>query len=113
MTRKIYVINDSGHDFSAAKSYSDKMVILTSGKVNIFATDRVKAQMEQKMKDAEPGDLLLLSGNSILNVLAALLLMSKIGEVGFLIFNFNTGRYEKRMYDLGDFGLVMNDKLAD
>lgn len=107
--RKIYVVNDSGHDFTAARSYEGEMIVLTSGKVNIFATDRIKNEMEEKLGEAEPGDYLLLSGNAILNVLASMVLVSKIGEVGFLIFNFNTEKYEKRKYSLKDFGLTKEE----
>jgi len=103
--RKIYVVNDSGHDFTAARSYDGEMIVLTTGKVNIFATDRIKNEMEEKMSDAESGDLILLSGNAILNVLASLAFLSKTGEISFLIFNFNTEKYEKRKYGLKDFKL--------
>lgn len=108
--RRIYVVNDSGHDFSSARNYEGELVILTNGKVNIFATDRIKNEMEEKMSDASPGDYILLSGNAILNVLASLVLIGKIGEIGFLIFNFNTETYEKRKFDLKDFGLVKGQK---
>lgn len=106
-TNTIFIVNDSGHNLDPAKEYSDKFVVLTYGKVNIFSTDRVKTEIEQKIAAAaQPGDMLLLSGNAILNVLASLALMSKIGEVSFLLFNFNRDKYEKRKYHLADFNLV-------
>ena len=92
---KVYVVNNSGHNFTAAERYG-KLVYLTSGKINIFATDRLIQELKGKLKGAEKGDFLLLSGYALLNIIVFNILMHKHGRVSVLIYDFHKREYVRR-----------------
>ncbi len=92
-------MNDSGHDFSAARSRGD-FVILTVGKVNVFSTDRLLFEIKEKMKDSHEDDFLVTSGNGIVSCLAHTLFMLKHGCVNMLIYSWKHKEYEVRTMTL-------------
>jgi len=96
---KLFVVNYSHHDISAlGMENAEKIVNLTEGKVNIFHTDRLKAEMLAIMKQegVTDKDFLVTSGTNILNVLAALAMKEITGVVNVMLFNFNDKKYYKR-----------------
>ncbi|MFH1328116.1 MAG: hypothetical protein ABIH76_04650 [Candidatus Bathyarchaeota archaeon] len=94
-TRKpiVYVVNQGGHDVDKAKAFGE-LVILTQDKVNVFATDRVIAEMTVKLKDFDATkDFILLSGAIILNVIAMKLIEPGLSGIRVLLYNFHLDRY--------------------
>lgn len=93
--RKVYVVNKSGHDLSAANKYGE-LVFLTEGKVNIFATDRLLKELEEKLKNSSLNDYLLVSGSVVLGALTIKIMLEIHGTVNLMIFNFKTNDYVVR-----------------
>lgn len=95
---KIYIVNYGPHMNDALekvkKEYQTE--ILTEGSVNIFATDRLRYELEQKMKNIQPDDYLLLGGNTVINSIAAIIMYEKTGIVNFFIYDAKTKEYVKR-----------------
>lgn len=95
----VYIVNDSGHDFSPARSRGE-FVILTKGKVNVFSTDRLLSDIKKKMEGSNEDDFLLTAGNGIVACLAYAAFMLKHGRVNLLIFSFKRREYEVRTMTL-------------
>jgi len=96
MESKVYVLNHSGHDLGKAKRYGT-LEVLTSGKVNIFSTDRLLHELTQKLKDFNwEEDYVLLSGNNILSFMVARILCALGKPINILVFNFKTSDYVVR-----------------
>jgi len=95
MRRKVFIINNSGHDFSQAEKYGD-LVFLSSGKVDSFALNRHFREFVELMKGASEGDYILVTSLSSLNLLAGWIM----GHLGFnlnvLIFK-ESGYISKRL----------------
>jgi len=98
---KIYCVNSAGHDFTPALKYiphsSNKNLIhLTDGKVNIFNLDRLKRELELKLKNFDEQDFLLLCGNTTLCSLTVHILSKKVDKIPLLIYNAKTKEYVLR-----------------
>lgn len=97
--RKVFIANDSGHDFSSAKRYGE-FVVLTKDKVNVFSTDRLLADIKGKLEGSSEEDFLITSGNGIVSCLAFAAFLLKHGRVNLLIFSFRRREYEVRTMTL-------------
>ena len=75
---KVFIINDSGHDYSEAKKYGE-LVYLTKGKVASYATTQHYRNFSEKMKDAKPEDYILITSLASMNCIAGWI----IGTLGF------------------------------
>lgn len=87
MTSKIWIANATGHDFTAARKFGDELVPITQGRVNIFNVKAMVEEFKTIMEPYEKDDWLLLSGSSIINVIAAGIVLDRYGEVKFLIYD--------------------------
>ena len=94
----VYVVNDSGHIMDNAKKFGN-FKVLSKGNVNIFRTNDITADFKGKLKDIQPTDFILLSGSSILNVLATSIALTKNSKVGVLLYNLNSGEYVPRIIE--------------
>jgi len=86
---RVYILNLSGHMMEGLNKLDSKgydKIILTEGTINPFNTDRLKYEIEQKMLDIEPNDVLLLSGSPIINVLASNIAKERTGRVNVLLY---------------------------
>jgi CTP:phosphocholine cytidylyltransferase-like protein len=95
----VWVVNNSGHDFSPAYEYGEDVYYLTTGRVNIFKTNKLISEFKGKMANFKEDDWLLLSGNAILNVLAVTVALEKHGMVQTLLYNAITNNYAKTILD--------------
>lgn len=78
---KVYIINDSNHNFDDAKRYGELRYV-TKGKVPIFKTGATKSLLIEGLKDFDhTNDYLLVSGPSLLCMQAALLLCNGDNKV--------------------------------
>lgn len=98
MAGTIYIANASGHDYSSAEGFGTSMVPLTKGRVNIFNTDRLQAEMRRKLHAFDEGeDWLLLSGNMVINIIAYSVLAQQVTHhVPVLIFDVVQRKYYPR-----------------
>jgi len=96
-TKKVFVVNASGHDFSPAKRFGE-LYFLTQGSGNRFNVDRLSAQIEKSLKISSPQDFLLLSGTMVYNSIAFYLWMKKHKQCNLLIWSPLKGIYILRTY---------------
>lgn len=95
MNNKVWIVNDAGHDFSCAQKFGE-LIVLTEGLVNIFDVDRIQATLVQKLAEFKKDDFLLLTGSTILNVLAVGIIQHKYDFAQVLIYNAKYRKYVPR-----------------
>lgn len=98
---RIWVVNYSGHDLRSALEHTtlpekEAFVMLTEGNVDVFRIDRAAYNLAAMLVDFKPGDLLLLSGYTVLNVLAAMIVNVMHAQVDVLLYHRKEERYWKR-----------------
>lgn len=96
---KVYVINKSGHDYSAAEKYG-KLVYLTEGLEDLNKVHTHARRFAKVMHDSKPTDCILLTSLNILCSIACAIFAAKHGCVNFLVFMPWNGKYFKRTIKL-------------
>jgi len=101
--RRIFIVNNSGHDFLPALKYTslkkeDAFIFLTVGSENIFQADRVKAELRSKLIDFLEDDILLLCGSIVLNLQAVLVLLERFKYIDVLLYDGRTREYTIRSF---------------
>lgn len=84
MDRKVYIVNDSGHDFSYASKYGT-LTIITEGQINKFHITEMYRQMCTFLMSSSPDDFILCSGPNIMNAIACSIFASLHGRLNLLI----------------------------
>lgn len=92
---KVYVVNNSGHDFSPAKKFG-KLVYLSEGRMNRFQTNQMYRMFSEKMENSTENDYILISGLIQMNVIAAAIQAYKHGRINMLIYSDRDRDYERR-----------------
>jgi len=83
---KVYVVNNTNHDYSKAEQYGE-LVYVTKGKLPIFKTNTVRAMLEKGLVKFSKDDYLLISGPAIVSIMAATILYNNFDTVKFLVFD--------------------------
>lgn len=89
--RKIFIVNKSGHNFSPALEFGDKLIYLTEGDIPRGKTNKAYRTICRRLENSEPTDYLLLSGLSIINTIAGAVFARKHGRLNLLIYKKKTG----------------------
>ncbi len=91
--KKVYIPNKSIHDFSAAEPFGE-LVFLSEGSLSRYKSSRIYRLFQNILKDSKRDDYLLVSGLTVLNLIAALILYDLHGQVNLLLFrNSNKGKH--------------------
>jgi len=89
---KVFIPNKSYHDFSSARRFGE-LIFLTEGFQDRHKINDQYRRIVEKMKDAGPGDYLLISGPITLNAIAASIMAYRFGRITYLVYDAETGRY--------------------
>jgi hypothetical protein len=79
----VWVVNNAGHDMSAAERFG-RLMPLTTGSVNPFNVDRLMANIAPRLQHAQEEDYVLISGLPLLNAVVLLLWLAKFPHVKLL-----------------------------
>lgn len=99
----VYVVNDSGHDFSSALDWGDEIKFMSEGRLNRYAINQMYRVFSEALADSEPDDYILATGLTQMNQVAAAIFARMHGTLNLLIYK--DGGYVERK-------LVL-DKLLD
>lgn len=87
MPDKVFITNKGGHDFSKAERFGD-LVFLTSGRVDIYHTDRlVQERIIPGLEGARKTDYLLVSGNPAITAMCLAIWLDRFGEARVLFWD--------------------------
>jgi len=96
---KVYIVNQAGHDFEAAKLFGD-LVTITEGNINVFRPDRSLFTIKQALTTFAENDYLLLSGNTFGNALAAVQAASLVKVLNILVYDAKNQKYLHHKLDI-------------
>jgi hypothetical protein len=95
---KVFIINDSGHDFSSAESYGD-LVPLTRGLFNRYDITGMYRTFEPLLSKSSSNDYILHCGPGVMSAVACSIFAAKHGRLNLLIWRAEengTDRYVSR-----------------
>jgi hypothetical protein len=90
---RVYIVNRSAHDYSAASEYGD-LFYITDRRVDRFNVNDMVRQAEEAFVLSESGDYILLTSLTILCSVCCSVFAAKHGRLNVLIFK--DGRYIER-----------------
>lgn len=85
---KVYIINDSGHDYSQAKEKGD-LVYLTKGRVASYDTNKNFRNIIDSLKNVTEDDYILVTSLASLNIIVGWIIGYKRIPLNLLIFKDN------------------------
>jgi len=97
----VYVVNRSSHDFTDAHRFGD-VVFLSEGIQPRYETNHIYRQFKPLLEVSEPHDYLLLTGLTVMNVIAASIMAVQHGQINLLIHKAETNSYVERRLSLTD-----------
>lgn len=90
---KVFVVNNSAHDFSPATDYGE-LIFLSEGAMNRYATNNMHRLFSEELRDSHLEDYILLCGLSVMNAVACSIFAHKHGRLNLLLFK--QGQYVER-----------------
>ena len=81
---KIFVLNDSGHDFTPAEDFGE-LVVLSEGTISKYNLTEMLRMLSPITKDSAPDDFILQSGPAVMNGVACAAFAAKHGCLNLLI----------------------------
>ena len=106
MSRKVYVVNRSTHDFSAATEFGE-LIYLSEGSINRFNTSRIYRAFYPILKDSHEEDYILITGLTVMNLVAAFIFTMRHKRLNLLLFKTyrNKKEYLERILIGDDYGV--------
>ena len=101
MKPNVYVVNNSGHNIEDARRFGD-IIHLSDGPHSRYATNNIYRQFKPILEASEPDDYLLLTGLTVMNVVAASILVLIHGRLNLLIHRPKDNTYVWRELDMSD-----------
>ena len=90
---KVYIVNKSSHDFSAAEKFG-KLIYCTQGRMNRFATNDMIRKFKDAMRNSAKEDYVLLCALGVMNAIACSVFARKHGALNLLLYK--DGEYVER-----------------
>jgi hypothetical protein len=94
---KVYIVNKSSHDFSAATAYGD-IIFLSEGPMNRYSTNNMYRIFTDQMKDSTKDDYIVPCSLNVMNAMACAIFAHKHGTLNLLLFK--EGNYIERNHIL-------------
>jgi hypothetical protein len=92
MPKTVYIVNHAGFNYESAKEYGT-LVFLSKGYIDLKTNPEVIPSLKSLIESATPDDILLLSGNNLLCVIAVDLWKSIHQKVNIL--HWSNGKYDE------------------
>ena len=83
--KKVLIVNDSGHDYSAAERFGE-LVILSTGNIAKFDVTRMHRTFAPELDQSSPDDFILQSGPSVMNCVACAYFAALHNRLNLLLF---------------------------
>lgn len=95
--KKVYIVNRSSHDFSAAEQFGD-LIFLSEGPMNRYSTNNMHRVFKEVMKDSCEDDYIVPCALNVMNSIACALFAHRHGKLNLLLFK--DGDYIERNHIL-------------
>lgn len=81
---RVFVVNQSGHDFNPAKKFGE-LTFLSRGQINRYSVNEMYRRFSPILDRSEPGDYILCTALTQMNMVATAIFARKHGRVNLLI----------------------------
>lgn len=95
--RQVFIVNKSNHDFAQAETYG-KVIFLSEGSMNRYATNSMIRQFERVMENSNERDYIVPCSLNVMNSIACAIFAHKHGKLNLLLFK--EGKYIERNHIL-------------
>lgn len=82
---KVFVVNKSPHDFSAAEEYGE-IVFLSEGPMNRYAANNMARMFEDGLAESAKDDFIVPCSLNVMNCIACAIFAHKHGTLNLLLF---------------------------
>ena len=82
---KVFIVSDSGHDFSDAKRFGE-LVVMSQGRVNKYQITGMRRLFAPFIDASSPNDYIVQSGPSIMNAVACAMFAARHKCLNLLLF---------------------------
>lgn len=86
--KKVYILQDGGHDYSAAESFGE-LVFCTDHAINKWNISAMYEVLMDALEDAHEDDLILISSLATFCCVATAIMTERFGQVHYLIYKDN------------------------
>ena len=83
--RNVYVVNKSSHNFAPAEKFG-KIVYLSEGSMNRYATNTMVRQFNDALEGSDPGDYIVPCSLNVMNAVACAMFAAKHRRLNLLLF---------------------------
>lgn len=94
-SKHVYIVNNSGHDFSSATKYGD-VIYLSDGKIGKFDMNDMYRTILPILQESSMDDYILPTSLPILSALAMSLFAHMHGRINVLLYDAATNKYAAR-----------------
>ena len=91
--KKVFIINKSAHDFSAAEEYGE-LVFMSEGSMNRYATNNMHRMFSEHLENSTPEDFIVPCSLNVMNSIACAIFARMHGKLNLLLFK--EGEYVER-----------------
>ena len=106
---KVYIPNNSGHDFSKAEQYGE-LIFVTQGTIPPFDLNKMYREVVDTLQDSEEQDYIMVSGLTQINGMLMAVFGYKHGRLNLLIYDVKEEDYVIRKIVLGNL-IETNDEV--
>lgn len=92
----VFIVNEGLHDYSQAKDFGEKVVILTRGVQSRANVTGIVRTMTEPLNESTPEDWIMVSGPPTLNIVACVLFALKYSRLNLLIHMSHLNEYVPR-----------------
>ena len=82
---KVYIVNKSAHDFSAAEPFGE-IVFLSTGPMNRYACNNMYREFSKAMEYSHEGDYIVPCSLNVMNSIACAIFARRHGKLNLLLF---------------------------
>lgn len=82
---KVYIVNKSAHDFSAAERFGD-VIFLSEGPMDRYSVNNMVRQFTEIMEGSESNDYIVPCSLNVMNSIASAIFAHKHGKLNLLLF---------------------------
>jgi len=97
--KTVYIVNQSGHDFSGAEHFG-KISFMTTGSMDRYAVNEMYRLFAEALKDSNKDDYILTTSLKTMSNIACAVFVFMHGRLNLLLYK--KGRYIQRTIVLGE-----------
>jgi len=106
---KVYIVSKGYHDWSAAERFG-KIIFLARDQMERTSVSFMLRTFIPKMRGSKPDDFIVVTGLTVMCVIAAAIFVLKHKRLNLLLWNAPKGDYEQRLIPFDDIELEKNPK---